>query len=175
MHIKVQTLTGRTTILNIESNTNISTLSELVQEVMSVPVSEQKLLFGGKLLTEGTVADYGIMEEAAINLLVCIDGGKGKKKKKKVKKTKKSHKKRKVKLAVLGYFKVEGDKVVRLRQRSPAGTFMAEHSDRFYCGKSHITYVKKEDTKKEEKPKAAKETAKPVEEAKPEKGKKGKK
>ena len=174
MHIKVQTLTGRSSLINIESNANIATLSELVEECMSVPVSEQKLFFSGKLLVEGTVADYGIMEEAAIHLLVCIDGGKGKKKKKKVKKNKKSHKKRKVKLAVLGYFKVENGNVVRLRQRSPTGTFMAEHSDRYYCGRSHITYVKKEVT---EKPKAkVAETKVVVEEAKPEKGgKKGKK
>ena len=174
MQIKVQTLTGKLATITVESNTSIRSLSQLVSDVFSVPVEEQKLFFNGKLLIEGTVQEYGIMEEAAIHMLVAIDWGKGKKKKKKTKKTKKSHKKRKVKLAVLGYFKVDGWKVVRLRQRSPAGTFMAEHNDRYYCGRSHITYVKKEVT---EKPVKAKETVKAVEEVKPadKGGKKGKK
>lgn len=176
MHIRVLTLTGKTENLSIESSASIQTLSQLVSEVFSVPVEEQKLLFNGKLLlAENTVADYGIMEEAAIHLIVSIDGGKGKKKKKKTKKTKKSHKKRKVKLAVLGYFKVDGGKVVRLRQRSPAGTFMAEHNDRYYCGRSHITYVKKEVTEKPKK-EAVKAVVEEKVDAKADKGgKKGKK
>ena len=77
-------------------------------------------------------------------MVVDIDGGKGKKKKKQGKKAKKQHKKKKVKLQILNYFKVDDGKVIRLRQRSPTGTFMAEHSDRYYCGRSHITYKKKE-------------------------------
>jgi small subunit ribosomal protein S27Ae len=111
-------------------------------------------LFNGKLLEDGNVGDYQINAEAAIYMLVAMEGGKGKKKKKKTKKPKKPHKKKKVKLAILNYFKVDGDKVVRLRQRSPAGTFMAEHQDRYYCGRSHITYKKKEEKQavKAEKP-----------------------
>jgi small subunit ribosomal protein S27Ae len=106
-------------------------------------------------------------------MVVDIDGGKGKKKKKKTKKPKKPHRKRKVNLAILKYYKVDGGKVVRLRQRSPAGTFMAEHSDRYYCGKSHITYKKKEETTTTAPPK--KEAPVKVEEKKEEKGGKGKK
>ena len=55
-----------------------------------------------------------------------------------VKKTKKKHHKKKEKLQILKYYKVEGDKVVRLKQMCKVclpGTFIAEHADRLYCGR----------------------------------------
>ena len=57
------------------------------------------------------------------------------------------HKKKKVKLAVLQFYKVDDSgKVQRLRKECPnaecgAGTFMANHFDRHYCGKCGLTYV----------------------------------
>ncbi|KAK1279957.1 Ubiquitin-40S ribosomal protein S27a-1 [Acorus gramineus] len=57
------------------------------------------------------------------------------------------HKKKKVKLAVLQFYKVDDSgKVSRLRKECPnaecgAGTFMANHFDRHYCGKCGLTYV----------------------------------
>jgi len=117
---------------------------------------------------EGSAFDYEMKEESNIYMVVSLDGGK--KKKKKVKKAKKHHKKKKVKFAVLNYFKVEDGKIVRLRQKSPAGTFMAEHNDRFYCGRSHITYKKKEVTEK----KAPAKKEEVVADAKPAKAEGGK-
>lgn len=157
MRIQVQTLTGVNARIEVQQSTSILELQDLVEEVMSVPSDMQKLIFNGKLLENGFVGDYQITEEAAIYMLVALDGGKGKKKKKKTKKPKKPHKKKKVKLAILNYFKVDDGKVVRLRQRSPTGTFMAEHQDRYYCGRSHITYKKKEDKKPEKGAKDVKE------------------
>ncbi|THU55944.1 hypothetical protein C4D60_Mb11t11980 [Musa balbisiana] len=53
-----------------------------------------------------------------------------------------------VKLAVLQFYKVDDatGKVSRLRKECPnaecgAGTFMANHFDRHYCGKCGLTYV----------------------------------
>ncbi|THU70201.1 hypothetical protein C4D60_Mb08t22530 [Musa balbisiana] len=55
---------------------------------------------------------------------------------------------KKVKLAVLQFYKVDDatGKVTRLRKECPnaecgAGTFMANHFDRHYCGKCGLTYV----------------------------------
>ncbi|CCX29546.1 Similar to Ubiquitin-40S ribosomal protein S27a; acc. no. P14799 [Pyronema omphalodes CBS 100304] len=51
------------------------------------------------------------------------------------------------KLAVLKYYKVDGDgKIERLRRECPqegcgAGVFMAAMQDRQYCGRCHLTYV----------------------------------
>lgn len=55
------------------------------------------------------------------------------------------HKKKKVPLAVLKYYRVEGDdKITRLRRECPnpecgAGVFMASHADRVYCGRCGLT------------------------------------
>jgi small subunit ribosomal protein S27Ae len=121
--------------------------------VTGIPCEEQKLIYNGQCLAEEkSVLEYGITEESNVYLVVKLDGGaKGKKKKKDVKKTKKPHKKRKVKLAVLKYYKVEGDKVVKLKQMCkvcPPGTFIAEHVDRLYCGRCHATYAKAAEGKK---------------------------
>jgi len=176
MRIQVKTLTGKTAKFDVEADSSVSKLSELVENTFSVPIDEQKLIFNGKLLEEGSFMENGLKEEGAVYMIVAIEGGKGKKKKKKSKKPKPKHKKKKVKLAILNYYKVEDGTVTRLRQRSPSGTFMAEHSDRYYCGRTHITYKKKEDKAAAEKTKApAKAPAKAAAPEKAEKGKKGKK
>lgn len=129
---------------------------------MGVPSDEQKLICNGKKLEAGKmVIDYEITDNSNVYLVVELEGGaKGKKKKKDVKKGKKKHKKKKVKLAILKYYRVEGGKVVRLRQMCkvcPPGTFLAEHPDRLYCGRCHTSYVKVADTGKKA---AGKEAAK---------------
>ena len=46
----------------------------MIQDVLSVPSDEQKLIFNGKLIEEGFCSDYNLMEEAAIHMLVAIEG-----------------------------------------------------------------------------------------------------
>ncbi|MHA1409396.1 MAG: 30S ribosomal protein S27ae [Candidatus Odinarchaeia archaeon] len=49
------------------------------------------------------------------------------------------------------YYKIDGDKIVRLKKTCPRcgmGTFMAEHSDRFSCGKCGWTIFKKTESDK---------------------------
>ena len=143
MYILVQSITGACCKI-----TNANTLSEIQSQIesqMGVPSSEQKLLLNGKLLT----SESPIEDNSTISLVVALEGGaKGKKKKKDTKKGKKKHHKKKVKLAVLNYYKVEDDKVVRLKQMCkvcPPGTFIAEHEDRLYCGRCHTVYTKVND------------------------------
>ena len=143
MYILVQSITGACCEI-----TNANTLSEIQSQIesqMGVPSSEQKLLLNGKLLT----SERPIEDNSTISLVVALEGGaKGKKKKKDTKKGKKKHHKKKVKLAVLNYYKVEDDKVVRLKQMCkvcPPGTFIAEHEDRLYCGRCHTVYTKVND------------------------------
>ena len=143
MHILVQSITGATCEI-----TDAQTLSEIQSQIesqMGIPSEEQKLLLNGKLLT----AESKIEENSTLALVVALEGGaKGKKKKKDTKKGKKKHHKKNVKLAVLNYYKVEDDKVVRLKQMCkvcPPGTFIAEHEDRLYCGRCHTVYTKVND------------------------------
>jgi len=54
-------------------------------------------------------------------------------------------------VAVYKFYKVEGDKVTRSRRDCPRcgkGTFMAEHKDRFTCGKCGYTEFTHKDTAK---------------------------
>ena len=116
-------------------------------------------------------------------LIISLEGGaKGKKKKATQKKTKKKHVHKKEKLRILKCYKVDGEKVVRLRRMCevcPPGTFLAEHDDRLYCGRCRTTYAKladkaKQQTQKKKQPKAEKPKVEETKEA-PKKGKKKKK
>ena len=146
MHILVKTITGRCVDLNVEKETEVSKLYNMVQSLTGVPSEEQKLINNGKVLSSGSLFENGLSENSTVYLVISLDGGaKGKKKKKDTKKGKKKHKKKKVKLAILKYYKVEDGKVVRLRQMCkvcPPGTFIAEHADRLYCGRCHTAYQK---------------------------------
>lgn len=80
---------------------------------------------------------------------LCGGGAKGKKKKKTYTTPKHvPHKRKKVKLAVLKYYSIEGDEVVRTRMHCGNklcghGVMMAAHHDRCHCGKCGLTLLKK--------------------------------
>ena len=175
MHICVSTITGRKEEFQVDS---VSDLQLAIQNKMGIPIEEQKLLSNGKLLSNENLSEN-------VQLIVSLEGGaKGKKKKQTTKKTKKKHVHKKEKLRILKCYKVDGEKVVRLRRMCevcPPGTFLAEHEDRLYCGRCRTTYAKladkaKAQTQKKKQPKQEKpkvEEAKEAAAAK--KGKKGKK
>ena len=173
MHIRVYTITGRNEEFLADS---VSDLKSAIENRMGIPIEEQKLLSNGKLLTDDNLSEN-------VQLIISLEGGaKGKKKKQAAKKTKKKHVHKKEKLRILKCYKVDGEKVVRLRRMCevcPPGTFLAEHEDRLYCGRCRSTYAKlgdkaKAQTQKKKQPKAEKPKVEEAKEA-PKKGKKGKK
>jgi len=68
------------------------------------------------------------------------------------------------------FFKVEGDKINRIRRHCPKcgpGVFLAEHKNRFSCGKCGYTEFKSSSKKEEQRPSVSepveKTEVKPVE------------
>eukprot|EP00919_Chromeraceae_sp_WS-2016_P058201 GHVR01138274.1.p1 GENE.GHVR01138274.1~~GHVR01138274.1.p1 ORF type:complete len:157 (+),score=20.85 GHVR01138274.1:66-536(+) len=149
MQIFVRGLSGKTHVLNVSSNASVIDVKEQISARDQIPCSHQRLICGGKQLDDmADLAHYDIQDESTIYVSASLLGG-GKKRKKKQFKTPKKikHKKKKVKLAVLKFYKVDSnEKVSRLRKECRSktcgrGVFMANHHNRFYCGRCALTYL----------------------------------
>ena len=99
------------------------------------------------LQDEQFLVDCGILDEGVVSVHMSLDGGK-RKRKKKVHTTPKKipHKHKKRPKALLEYFSVDDatGKVKRLKQESPkaAGAYMADHPDRYTCGRTGTMFYK---------------------------------
>ena len=174
MNIQVNTITGRKEVI---SSNCFNDLQKGIENIMGIPINEQKIICNGKLASDSNLSE-------SVQLVISLEGGaKGKKKKQTTKKAKKKHVHKKEKLRILKCYKVDGEKVVRLRRMCevcPPGTFLAEHEDRLYCGRCRSAYTKlvdkaqKKQQPKKKQPKAEKPKVEETKEA-PKKGKKGKK
>lgn len=75
MQIKVKTLTGRPIEIDVDPSDAINRIKEKIEEKEGIPPPQQRLIFGGKALTDtNTIAYYNIEAGATLHLVLALRG-----------------------------------------------------------------------------------------------------
>uniref|UniRef100_A0A3B0NC52 Ubiquitin,putative n=1 Tax=Theileria annulata TaxID=5874 RepID=A0A3B0NC52_THEAN len=76
LNISVQTMQGKRIQLQVSQNETVLDLKNKLEKEQTIPVDQQRLIFDGKLLENGkTIADYGIKDNAVLQLVLRLRGG----------------------------------------------------------------------------------------------------
>merc|ERR1712060_492541 len=76
MNIKVKTLTGKEIEIDIETDDTIARIKERVEEKEGIPPPQQRLIFGGKQMSDDKKAsEYNIEGGSVLHLVLALRGG----------------------------------------------------------------------------------------------------
>lgn len=71
MLLNIKTLTGKTLIIHVPQTATIGEIKEAIEESELIPADQQRLIFSGKRLEDGRLAeDYGIIDESLLHLVL---------------------------------------------------------------------------------------------------------
>eukprot|EP00461_Guttulinopsis_vulgaris_P001361 UN01361 len=136
--VQVKSLDGRQ--FQVEATT-VAQLKAQLSALVGMEVDQQVIMAQGQVM-----ANDAAINVTEVFVVADVDGGAKKKKKVYSKPKKNKHKNKKIKLRILNLYKIEGNgTVVRLRKECSscgAGSFMANHPNRLYCGNCHKTLAR---------------------------------
>jgi hypothetical protein len=72
----VKTLQGKSICMSLDSSMTVRDVKNSLSETEGVPVDQQRLVFGGKQLEDGSkLGDYNIKDGSTIQLVLKLKGG----------------------------------------------------------------------------------------------------
>ena len=76
MLVKVRTLTGKELEIDIDSNDKISRIKDKIEEKEGIPPLQQRLIFGGRQLSDDKCAsEYSLEGGSVLHLVLALRGG----------------------------------------------------------------------------------------------------